>query len=260
MVNADDALEASMKDKKHLDELSLIWASCVGEGDKTDKILEKLQAHAISNLKKFNIINSPCLKLGDWGRDSELLNLLSLELDGCRNLLRLPSLGRLPRLKHLQISGMENLETVGTEFYGYSDLKFPSLQTLIFCNMKRWTRWENTDSDPLSRRDPFPCLQKLCIIDCPELAVVNVSEFSSLKTLEIDGCGRLGEAFHFNVPNIRELKMKNYGGFRLRPGTDLPTLDIEICKMSQWDRIPCEPQSLSIRNTYDVESLLEKEL
>ena len=258
VVNAVDALKASMKDKKHLDELSLIWSSCVGEGNETDQILETLQAHAISNLKKLNITNSPCLNLRDWGRNFGLLNLLSLELDGCRNLLRLPSLGRLPRLNYLRISGMENLETVGIEFYGYSDLNFPSLQTLIFCNMERWTRWENTySSDALSRRDPFPCLQKLCIRDCPYLAVVEVFEFSSLKTLEIHGCGGLYEVCYFNVPNIRELKMKNYGDFWLIPGTDLRTSDIEICKMSQWDRIPFEPESLSIMNTSFVESLLE---
>ena len=240
VVNFDDALEASMRDKTHLDELSLIWTSCVGKGNETDQILETLQAHAISNLKKLNITNSPCLNLRDWGWNFGLLNLLSLELDGCRNLLRLPSLGRLPRLNYLRISGMENLKTVGTEFYGYSDLKFPSLQTLIFCNMDRWIYWENPYPDP------FPYLQKLCIRDCPTLRVVNVFEFSSLKTLEIHGCGQLGEAFHFNVPNIRELKMKNYGDFWLSPGTDLriQILKFVICLSGiEYDLNPKVSQS-----------------
>ena len=271
VLNADDALEASMKDKKHLDELSLIWSSCVGEVDKTDKLLKKLQAHAISNLKKLNIINCPGRTFLPSLRNSRLLlNLLSLELDGCRKCSYLASLGELPHLKHLRISGMENLEFVGIEFYGFSHDFFPSLQTLIFCNMERWTCWKNTDSSLWentysslwenrysSRRDPFPRLQKLCIRDCPTLTFVDGFKFSSLKTLEIHGCGQLRKGCCFNVPNIRELKMENYGDFWLSPGPNLRTSDIEICNMSQWYRIPCEPQSLTIRNTSDVESLLE---
>ncbi|MCI42498.1 NBS-LRR type disease resistance protein, partial [Trifolium medium] len=65
--------------------------------------------------------------------------MVSLRINNCEYCVTLPSLGQLPSLKYLSISGMAMLETVGSEFYyvqrsdtNSSFQPFPSLERLEF--------------------------------------------------------------------------------------------------------------------------------
>ena len=136
-MRVEDALQANMKDKRYMDELSLNWKEMISRdviqiNGVIDNVLSRLQPHP--NLKQLSI-KYPGVTFPDWLGDPSFLNLGSLELSGCENCSTLPPLGQLPCLEHLEISNMKGVARVGSEFYGnsFSSLQpcFPSLQTLI---------------------------------------------------------------------------------------------------------------------------------
>ncbi|KAL6328491.1 hypothetical protein AAG906_038685 [Vitis piasezkii] len=259
VVSVNDALQANMKDKSYLDELILNWESgwvtngSITQHDATtDDILNSLQPHP--NLKQLSITNYPGARFPNWlGDSSVLLNLLSLELRGCGNCSTLPLLGQLTHLKYLQISGMNEVECVGSEFHG--NASFQSLETLSFEDMLNWEKWLCCGE--------FPRLQKLSIQECPKLTGKLPEQLPSLEELVIVECPQLLMA-SLTAPAIRELRMVDFGKLQLQmPSCDftaLQTSEIEISDVSQWRQLPVAPHQLSIIKCDSMESLLEEEI
>ena len=256
---ARDALRANMKDKRHLDELSLEWSD-EGTNDVIQRgVLNNLQPHP--NLKQLTIVGYPGVAFPGWiGGRSSLSNLVTLELWTCQNCSSLPPLGQLPSLKHLSILGIKGVKRVGREFYGdasssiASKSSFSFLQTLRFARMDNWEKW-------LCCGCEFHRLQELYINHCPKLTEKLPEELPSLKILEIYGCWGLLVA-SLQVPAIRELRMVGFGELQLkRPAsgfTALQTSHIDISNVPQWRQLPLEPHELTIGNLDAVESLLEE--
>ena len=259
MVSVNDALQVNMKDKSYLDELILNWESgwvtngSITQHDATtDDILNSLQPHP--NLKQLSITNYPGARFPNWlGDSSVLLNLLSLELRGCGNCSTLPLLGQLTHLKYLQISRMNGVECVGSEFHG--NASFQSLETLSFEDMLNWEKWLCCGE--------FPRLQKLSIQECPKLTGKLPEQLPSLEELVIVECPQLLMA-SLTAPAIRELRMVDFGKLQLQmPSCDftaLQTSEIEISDVSQWRQLPVAPHQLSIIKCDSMESLLEEEI
>ena len=132
---------------------------------------------------------------------------------------------------------------------------FPSLQTLRFGKMYNWEKWLCCGC----RRGEFPCLQELCINECPKLIGKLPKQLRSLKKLEIIDCELLLGSLR--APQIREWKMSYHGKFRLkRPAsgfTNLQTSEIEISDISQWEEMPPRIQMLIIRECDSIEWVLE---
>ncbi|RVW67003.1 putative disease resistance RPP13-like protein 1 [Vitis vinifera] len=265
---ARDALQANMKDKKHLDKLALKWGYEIADGviqsGVIDHILNNLQPHP--NLKQFTITNYPGVIFPDWLGDLSFSNLLCLELWNCKDCSSLPPLGLLPSLQHLRISRMTGIERVGSEFYrGASSSNtikpyFRSLQTLRFQYMYEWEKWLRCGCRP----GEFPRLQELYIIHCPKLTGKLPKQLRCLQKLEIDGCPQLLVA-SLKVPAISKLTMRNFGKLRLkRPAsgfTALQTSDIEISDVSQLKQLPFGPHhKLTITECDAVESLVENRI
>ncbi|XP_034701748.1 putative disease resistance RPP13-like protein 1 [Vitis riparia] len=265
---AKDALQANMKDKKHLDKLALNWSDEIADGvvqsGVIDHVLNNLQPHP--NLKRFKITNYPGIIFPDWLGDPSFSNLLRLKLWDCENCSSLPPLGLLPSLQHLCISGMPGIERVGSEFYrGASSSNtiktyFRSLQTLRFECMYKWEKWLRCGCRP----GEFPRLQELYIIDCPKLTGKLPKQLRCLKKLEIDGCPQLLVA-SLKVPAISELRMRNFGKLRLkRPAsgfTALQTSHIQISDVSPLKQLPFGPHhKLTITECDAVESLVENRI
>ncbi|CBI24811.3 unnamed protein product, partial [Vitis vinifera] len=189
VVGVEDALQANMKDKKYLDELSLNWSRGISHDAIQDDILNRLTPHP--NLEKLSIQHYPGLTFPDWLGDGSFSNLVSLQLSNCGNCSTLPPLGQLPCLEHIEISEMKGVVRVGSEFYGNSSSSlhpsFPSLQTLSFEDMSNWEKW-------------------LCCGDCLQLLVPTLNVHaarelqlkrqtfglpSTLKSLSISDCTKL---------------------------------------------------------------------
>ncbi|KAL6328851.1 hypothetical protein AAG906_003868 [Vitis piasezkii] len=258
MVCARDALGANMKDKRHLDELSLKWSDVDTNDLIRSGILNNLQPHP--NLKQLIINGYPGITFPDWIGDPLFSNLVSVYLYWCGNCSSLPMFGQLPSLKHLSIKGMKGVERVGSEFYEdasssiTSKPSFPFLQTLRFEHMYNWKKW-------LCCGCEFRRLRELYLIRCPKLTGKLPEELPSLKKLEIEGCWGLLVA-SLQVPAIRELKMLGFGELQLKRQASgfaaLQTSDIEILNVCQWKQLPLEPHRLTIRGLRAVESLLEE--
>ncbi|MED6168474.1 hypothetical protein PIB30_011903 [Stylosanthes scabra] len=205
--SSDEALEAKIGNKKDIDMLQLTW---LPEGDVDDfqterDILDKLQPHR--NLKKLFIDGYRGDILPDWLGLCSYSNMTMLGLFGCKNCSKLPSLGQLPSLKHLELYGFFELRSIGCEFYKSSnsfqqEMPFKSLETLIFQNMLRWKEWHFPDEF-----NGFPQLKILSIINCPMLTGDLPDHLPSLERLCIERCEYLACSLP-RAPKLQRLYVK----------------------------------------------------
>ncbi|XP_040992721.1 putative disease resistance protein RGA3 isoform X1 [Juglans microcarpa x Juglans regia] len=166
---------ANLKEKEHLQVLTLRWRSrgnVINAGD--EMALEGSEPHP--NLKKLKIENYGGVRVPMWLLS--LTNLVDLSLSGCSKLKYLPPLSRLPFLKRISLSGLEEIEYV-SDCSDNNELSssafFPSLEVIEFfyCpNLKGWWRRSdsyNVDVNTTGNALLFPRLSKLEIWYCPLL-------------------------------------------------------------------------------------------
>ncbi|KAL9448700.1 hypothetical protein AB3S75_016071 [Citrus x aurantiifolia] len=209
-----DAMEAQLDRKKNLKVLMLEW-TCSTDGSssreaQTEKgVLDMLKPH--TNLELFCIKGYGGMKFPTWLGDSSFSNLVTLNFENCGTCTTLPSVGQLPSLKHLAVSGMTSVKRLGSEFYGNdSPIPFPCLETLLFENMQEWEDWIPHGSS--QGVEAFPKLRELCIFGCSKLRgklpeclsalekfvireceelLVSVTSLPALCKLEIGGCRKV---------------------------------------------------------------------
>ncbi|XP_027775088.1 putative disease resistance RPP13-like protein 1 [Solanum pennellii] len=131
-----EAIQGNMKDKKHLEELSLSWSGINADDSQIEREnLDKLKPD--KNIKKLEINGYRGTKFPDWFGDHSFCNLVSLNLRKCRDCDSLPAVGQLPSLKHLSISGMHRILQLTREFYWNvsSVPPFRALANLVFKQM-----------------------------------------------------------------------------------------------------------------------------
>ncbi|XVF65858.1 hypothetical protein PTKIN_Ptkin09bG0284700 [Pterospermum kingtungense] len=195
---------------------NLEW-TCASEGFNHDQVLEGLKPS--QNLKSLSIRNFRGNKFPSWvwrsihsGGDSFLLdNLVELDLFNCTNCARLPTLGKLRNLKILEIKRMNNVRSIGREFYCDSvngrvyEVLFPALKKLTIEGMETLDIWIDPTIDGRAIRDKtfmlqwkrladvvFPCLEELSVGLCPQLMMVPMmGALPSLQTLRIYFCNKL---------------------------------------------------------------------
>ncbi|MCE0482279.1 hypothetical protein HAX54_040900 [Datura stramonium] len=187
VFNGREAVKGNMKDKKHLEELSLSWSGMNADDSQTEReILDKLKPD--KNIKKLEINGYRGTKFPDWFGDHSFIKLVSLHLRKCRHCDSLPALGQLPSLKHLSVSGMHRILQLTREFYGSmsSVPPFRSLTSLVFRQMPELTEWHVLENGS------FPQLKHLDIINCPKLIGELPKSLPFLATLRISGCPKLG--------------------------------------------------------------------
>ncbi|XP_049380485.1 putative disease resistance RPP13-like protein 1 [Solanum stenotomum] len=192
VVDRREAVKAKMREKNHVDKLSLEWSkSSSADNSKTERdILDELRPH--KNIKEVEITGYRGTTFPNWLSDPLFLNLVKLSLSNCKDCYSLPALGQLPSLKYLIIKGMHGITEVTEEFYGSSSSKKPfnCLEKLEFVDMPEWKQWDLLGSGE------FPILEKLLIENCPELSLETVPiQLSSLKSFEVIGSPMVGVVF-----------------------------------------------------------------
>ncbi|QHO52834.1 Putative disease resistance RPP13-like protein [Arachis hypogaea] len=118
IVDVNKAKRAKIMDKKHIDELCLKWSSgddLVSSTQKERDILDKLQPQ--NGLKELKIKGYKGTIFPDWLGNYSYENMTRVSLKSCKNCCMLPSLGQLPSLKSLRIEGLDQLRSIGEEFY-----------------------------------------------------------------------------------------------------------------------------------------------
>ncbi|CAL5384403.1 unnamed protein product [Camellia sinensis] len=183
IMSCMDAMEAKLKEKKFLETLVLSWDSGNPNDSESERdVLDKLQPH--TNLKHLQVNRYRGTRFPEWLGDQSFCNMVSLSLHNCEDCFFLPSLGQLPSLKHLTISGMPSITKVGPEFYGDCSLSkpFQSLERLSFSEMLDWEEWYILDDGEFSR------LQELRVTNCPKLIGGLPKHIPSWVRVEIRDC------------------------------------------------------------------------
>uniref|UniRef100_A0A804KF68 Uncharacterized protein n=1 Tax=Musa acuminata subsp. malaccensis TaxID=214687 RepID=A0A804KF68_MUSAM len=218
----EEAMEAKLKDKSHLDSLWLNRKPDMhSPGDREKEILEGLEPHC--NLKELRIQHYGGTTSPDWlVRNQHLTNLESVYLNNCARCESLPPLGQLPFLKLLHLMSMP-VKRIGAEFYGDAEQAFPSLETLKFESLKEWEEWAEADGRqflgrlrvlhlydcPRLRKAPLLYLtselRELHLYHCPELRLLGgLRSLANMRHMETEGCPKL-------ISSLRNLALHRCG-------------------------------------------------
>nr|XP_023889045.1 putative disease resistance RPP13-like protein 1 [Quercus suber] len=210
VINSTNALEAKLKDKEHLKELTLEWDAANGIVSQSERdVLNNLQPH--TSLTKLFIKNYNDTSFPNWVGESSFSNITVVHLNSCRNCSSLPSLGQLPSLQDLFVFRFDEVVTVGADFYGsgsYTITPFQSLKILRFEAMSKWEKWSPYHGEDEDEGGAFPSLQELYLEKCPKLSGSLPKHLPSLTKLEINECEQLQTSLP-TAPSIRELQLSN---------------------------------------------------
>ncbi|XP_057991248.1 putative disease resistance RPP13-like protein 1 isoform X2 [Hevea brasiliensis] len=225
VANVQDAKYANLKEKQGLCELTLEWDYFSGSRNEGHElqVLNSLRPH--QNLEKLYIEGYGGSKFPLWIEDSAFTNMVELNLRNCHKITSIPQLGHLPLLRYLRIQGMDEVKTVGVEFYGDRSLMkgFPSLETLYVGNMPEWEQWSWSTGDHEGTAGKYPKLRELTVSSCPKLIGKLPRCLPSLETLSIDYCPQL-EDLPEMLPALRELDVDDCREVVFKSVSDLPSL------------------------------------
>lgn len=245
VVDVGDAAGANLNSKKHLKEIDFVWRTGSSSSESNTnphrtqneaEVFEKLRPH--SHIEKLTIERYKGRWFPKWLSDSSFSRIVCIHLRECQYCSSLPSLGQLPGLKELNISGMAGIRSIGPEFY-FSDLQlrdrdqqpFRSLESLRFDNLPDWQEWLDVR---VTRGDLFPSLKKLFILRCPALTGNLPTFLPSLISLHVYKCGLLDfQPDHHEYRNLQTLSIKSSCDslvtFPLSQFAKLDKLEIDQC-------------------------------
>ncbi|KAH9611998.1 hypothetical protein KSS87_000030 [Heliosperma pusillum] len=195
--NGEQAGKAALYRHGKVTKMTLTWAKDrdeTSEGYTDEDVLDSFQPHpAMSSIELNNfygkafpswIMKMAVVTREDIaGRLRPLSNLTILKLLNCSNCQTLPTLGHLPSLSTLIMSGLD-VEFIGSEFYGSSaTIVFQSLRKLMISSFRRLTTWMVPTIEVTA---VFPCLECLHVVDCPMLKTIPALHCESLTDLKLE--------------------------------------------------------------------------
>nr|XP_023923952.1 putative disease resistance protein RGA4 [Quercus suber] len=281
----DDVVECkatNMKDKQHLQELTLRWKDIRDDGETEcydEMSLEGLQPHP--NLKSLELQNYMGVRIPSWF--SSLTNLVRFKLQDNKRLQHLPPLNQLPFLKSVILGRMEALEYIWIDEENVSNVLgassssssktpfFPSLSSLQlrWCpKLKGWWRNSDDDNEPHHLLLPSfpPSLSELSIIDCPNLT--SMPPFPYFKEpLRLTGCSwkvleqtmKMGAATtstYFPLSQLQQLDLYEMKDFESLPEEGLRNLvslrELSIQRCDGLVSLPSSIGSLTSLQTLDI--------
>ncbi|RHN64619.1 putative leucine-rich repeat domain, L domain-containing protein [Medicago truncatula] len=237
-----DVREANLMGKKDLRELCLSWSNSGKTKTRANnaiEVLHLLQPH--SNLKCLRILHYEGLYFPSW---IEIHNcLVYLELRSCKNCVQFPPFGKLPFLKQLILSNMDEVRYVDVDesHDGVGVRVFPSLEKVSLLGLPNFERLLK-----MERREMFR-LSDLTICGCPKLVL---QFLPSLKDLIVIGCNsqllRPISSFHCLTTLLLSEgnKMTSFPEGMLRNLTCLQTLI--LTNFPKLKELPNEPLSLAL--------------
>ncbi|KAH0642788.1 hypothetical protein KY289_033762 [Solanum tuberosum] len=235
--NGTEAKEANLSAKANLHSLSMIWNGPRRYESEEIKVLEALKPHP--NLKYLKIFGFGGFRFPDWMNHSVLEKVISIEIYGCENCLRLPPFGELPCLESLELydgSGeVEYVEEDDVHFRFPTKRRFPSLRKLCICHFRNLKGLLKKETE-----EQFPMLQEMKIMHCP---IFVFSALSSVKELEIEG--DTGLCSISNLSTLTSLNISSYDEVTSLPEEMFKSLvNLKYLKISFFKNLKELPASL----------------
>ncbi|KAG5605442.1 hypothetical protein H5410_026934 [Solanum commersonii] len=198
VANKEEAQITYLQEKPNIYKLVYLWSHDEPEGCETndEHMLDGLQPHP---------------------------NLKTLEVEE-----KIPLLGQLKFLRHLELVGFHKVECIGTTFYAIDGNNngniqvFPSLKELVLEDMPSLIEWKgvelilttNGGRDEVIGVRMFPGFEKLRITKCP-LLKCTPNQFEILRELIIEGvdsgipllnlCSNLTSLVKLDLSDVKEL-------------------------------------------------------
>ncbi|KAL4355625.1 hypothetical protein AHAS_Ahas09G0005400 [Arachis hypogaea] len=199
-----EAEDGYLKGKQDLRELSLSWGKSGKSKSKSiveaEEVLEALQPH--STLKLLKIEGYEGMHWPTWmENNSDTHNLVSLGLEDCGKCGHLPPVGKLPFLKKLVVSGMDDVQYI-EEDESYDNVeasRFPSLEELRVKRLRNVERLMKRETTHM-----FPSLSTIEITDCPKLQLPCLP---SVKDLTIWNCSDEQLKSISNLNGLNQLRL-----------------------------------------------------
>ncbi|KAF3947613.1 hypothetical protein CMV_026279 [Castanea mollissima] len=244
--NSVEAKNANLIGKQNLHSLSLVWQSDNKSHvpDDVEDVLDGLQPH--SNLKVLSIDYYHGSKIPSWIQDSVLCDLVQISLMFWERCEHLPTLGKLPFLKVLNITGWHAVKYIGNEFHGDGAISFPSLKEFRLQEMRDLEEWRTVTGG-----ENFPCLSTLDITDCPKL--VEIPIIPSITGLTMRRNNAMLIMSVMNLTSLSSLVIQNMDEL-----TVLPDGLLQNHKMLEMLRISNMPNLKSLTNQLDNLSALNE--
>ncbi|KAL6903514.1 hypothetical protein ACP4OV_004327 [Aristida adscensionis] len=232
--------EAGIKNKGELRKLILHWSGIDSMfANEASSVLDSLQPHP--DLEELIIRGFSGVRFPSWIGNDYMFSLSILELKDCQNCNELPSVGRLPCLKHLLISSLTSIKRVRRMIPSYdksscgecrssTSIAFPTLETLKFMHMDSWEQWDEIEATD------FPCLQHLTIMRCSKLR--GLPKLQALQNLRIKNCEKL-----LDLPSFPSLECIKIEGFC----TASHILQLPIFSHLETLELRCQNELISVK-------------
>ncbi|WOG90742.1 hypothetical protein DCAR_0309986 [Daucus carota subsp. sativus] len=229
--NMEEASKASLHTKSNIKHLKLVWRKnedVMEEKEYNDEdVMEGLKPH--TNLKELTVENFMGKKFATW--ITFMTNLKVITLENCKRCEEFPQLGHLPKLRVIDIYGMDNIKVISSHLCGSQGsisgenraeetvaTLYPSLRRLDLWHLPKLEEWLDPAMDA-SDEEPnnvlvFPQLEKLSIWRCSKLRRLPSSCYPLLKTLSIKylGSSKLLESMSKQACGLTDLKLYNISG------------------------------------------------
>ncbi|PWA34869.1 Disease resistance protein [Artemisia annua] len=186
VIDPTQATDASLKQKKGIDDLDLEWSHYFDDSRNSMveyEVLERLRPYC--KLRKLKILFYGGLQFPSWVGDSSFDQLTELVLEGSRKCTHLPTFAQLSSLRKLSVKSMHEVKTVGP----FKGIAFPSLESLRVEDMQGLEMWSTDIS--------FPRLHEISIVGCPKLDKLE-SSMESVREVRVIDCNTLES---YSCPN-----------------------------------------------------------
>ncbi|XP_057735721.1 putative disease resistance protein RGA1 [Arachis stenosperma] len=258
-----EAEDANLKDKQDLQNLSLSWSRSNGKSKSVvgaEEVLEALQPH--STLKLLTIQDYEGLQWPTWMQNnSATYNLVFLRLVSRGKCGHLPPVGKLPFLKKLFVSGMDDVQYIEEDesYDGVEAMPFPSLEELNVSNlpnMERLMKRETTHMFPsLSklyiykcRKLQLPCLphvKHLTVWGCSNEQLKSISNLNALNQLHLwdsDQVSCFPEGMMSNMTSLATLEINSFRELKELPSDITKLTALSDLTISDCGKLECLPE------------------
>ena len=237
----EDALKADLTRKPNLKMIKYGWSGCDEGADRNDKeVLEGLQSSP--NVKILKIENFSGDSFPEWALKMKikternwipLAKLVSISLTDCQNCLNIPILEDLPLLQDLVLRNLDKVTCLSSSSDQRKPVS-PSLRSLKLENMKNLEKWTNAAVNSSTMLSPV--LERLDILNCPKIILLDESLQHPLKYLKIRCCENLESVRSIQgLTSLQSLKISNCPSL-----LEIPDLHNQRCSLKDLSVLFCE--------------------